>query len=129
MPTPRYRPQRPIKPPPQRAADCPKSLADNKPLADSKPHHPKPYHPKPHHPKPQWDHDGADWPHRHSSIFVHAAGLRWHVQQMGRGPVVLLIHGTSAATHSFRGLAPLLADPPPAALRIPVALRSGQSGQ
>ncbi|WP_022722301.1 alpha/beta fold hydrolase BchO [Rhodopseudomonas sp. B29] len=62
------------------------------------------------HPKPHWEHDGHDWPHRHSSSFVHAAGLRWHVQQMGRGPVVLLIHGTSAATHSFRAVAPLLAE-------------------
>ena len=28
---------------------------------------------------------------------------------MGQGPVVLLIHGTGAASHSWRGLAPLLA--------------------
>lgn len=28
---------------------------------------------------------------------------------MGAGPVVLLVHGTGAATHSFRALAPLLA--------------------
>jgi len=27
---------------------------------------------------------------------------------MGEGPVVLLIHGTGASTHSFRKLAPLL---------------------
>ncbi len=29
---------------------------------------------------------------------------------MGEGPVVLLIHGTGASTHSFRALAPLLAE-------------------
>ncbi len=38
-----------------------------------------------------------------------AGGLRWHVQVLGQGPVLLLIHGTGAATHSWRDLAPLLA--------------------
>jgi magnesium chelatase accessory protein len=56
-----------------------------------------------------WDRDGRDWPNRPSSRFVHAGGLRWHVQVMGQGPVVLLIHGTGASTHSFRALAPMLA--------------------
>jgi magnesium chelatase accessory protein len=48
------------------------------------------------------------WPNRDASRFVFAGGLRWHVQVMGTGPVVLLAHGTGAATHSWRGLAPLL---------------------
>jgi putative magnesium chelatase accessory protein len=61
------------------------------------------------HPKPCWEHEGRDWPNRHASSFVHSAGLRWHVQQMGRGPVLLLVHGTGASTHSWRALAPLLA--------------------
>ncbi|WP_041797885.1 alpha/beta fold hydrolase BchO [Rhodopseudomonas palustris] len=61
--------------------------------------------------KPRWDIEGRDWPNRDASRFVHAAGLRWHVQESGRGPVLLLIHGTSAATHSWRRLAPLLAEP------------------
>uniref|UniRef100_Q07KC8 Alpha/beta hydrolase fold n=1 Tax=Rhodopseudomonas palustris (strain BisA53) TaxID=316055 RepID=Q07KC8_RHOP5 len=61
------------------------------------------------HVKPNWDRDGHDWPNRASSRFVEAAGLRWHVQEMGQGPVVLLVHGTGAATHSWRTLAPLLA--------------------
>ncbi|CAN5905963.1 alpha/beta fold hydrolase [soil metagenome] len=56
-----------------------------------------------------WERDGRHWPHRDSSRFVDAGGLRWHVQQMGKGPVALLIHGTGAATHSWRGIAPLLA--------------------
>lgn len=56
-----------------------------------------------------WERDGCDWPHRDASRFVRAGGLRWHVQQLGRGPVVLLLHGTGSATHSWRGLAPLLA--------------------
>ena len=61
------------------------------------------------HVKPNWDRDGHDWPNRASSRFVEAAGLRWHVQEMGQGPVILLVHGTGAATHSWRTLAPLLA--------------------
>jgi magnesium chelatase accessory protein len=59
--------------------------------------------------KPSWSLDGADWPNREASRFVEAAGYRWHVQIMGRGPVALLAHGTGAATHSWRDLAPLLA--------------------
>lgn len=56
-----------------------------------------------------WSRDGADWPNRHASSFVEAGGIRWHVQRMGEGPTLLLIHGTGAATHSWRGLLPLLA--------------------
>lgn len=40
---------------------------------------------------------------------MQAAGLRWHVQVMGHGPVLLLLHGTGASTHSWRALAPQLA--------------------
>jgi len=53
--------------------------------------------------------DGAAWPNRDASRIVEAAGLRWHVQVMGEGPVMLLLHGTSASTHSWRALMPLLA--------------------
>jgi magnesium chelatase accessory protein len=59
--------------------------------------------------RPDWERDGRDWPNREASRFVTVAGVRWHVQDMGKGPVVLLIHGTAAATHSWRDLAPLLA--------------------
>jgi magnesium chelatase accessory protein len=58
---------------------------------------------------PVWETDGQDWPNKSSSRFVQAAGLRWHVQEMGRGPVLLLLHGTGAATHSWRDLLPILA--------------------
>lgn len=57
----------------------------------------------------QWDIDGRDWPHRAASRFVAAGGLRWHVQQMGAGPPLLLVHGTGSATHSWRDLMPALA--------------------
>lgn len=69
------------------------------------------------HQRLQWARDGLDWPHREASRFVQAAGLRWHIQTFepppdrrdGPAPVALLIHGTGAATHSWRGVAPLLA--------------------
>ena len=60
-------------------------------------------------PRLVWERDGADWPHRAASRFVQAGGVRWHVQQLGQGPVALLLHGTGASTHSWRDLAPLLA--------------------
>lgn len=59
---------------------------------------------------PAWEREGRDWPNRHASRFVQAAGLRWHVQVMGQGPALLLLHGTAAATHSWRDLMPLLAE-------------------
>jgi magnesium chelatase accessory protein len=61
--------------------------------------------------RPDWAVEGRDWPHREASRFVEAAGLRWHIQEFGRAeaPALLLLHGTGAATHSWRGLAPLLA--------------------
>ena len=58
---------------------------------------------------PDWQREGADWPNREASRFVDAGGLRWHVQTMGRGPALLLLHGTGASTHSWRDLMPLLA--------------------
>lgn len=59
--------------------------------------------------KPDWDEEGAGWPNRRSSQFVRAGGLRWHLQIMGSGPALLLLHGAGAATHSWRDLAPILA--------------------
>jgi len=52
----------------------------------------------------------AGWPHAKASRFIQAGGLRWHVQVMGEGAVVLLLHGTGASTHSWRALMPLLAE-------------------
>jgi magnesium chelatase accessory protein len=59
---------------------------------------------------PRWEIEGRDWPNRTASRFVEAGGLRWHVQQMGAGPTLLMLHGTGAATHSWRAFAPALAD-------------------
>lgn len=60
--------------------------------------------------RPSWLRDGADWPNRAFSRIVVAGGLRWHVQVMGSGPILLLLHGTASATHSWRRLGPLLAE-------------------
>jgi magnesium chelatase accessory protein len=57
-----------------------------------------------------WEREGRDWPNREASRFVEAGGLRWHVQVAGQGPVLLLLHGTGASTHSWRDLLPLLAE-------------------
>lgn len=62
---------------------------------------------------PEWEIEGRDWPNRQASRFVEADGYDWHLQEMGGGshttPVCLLLHGTGAATHSWRDLLPLLA--------------------
>ena len=59
--------------------------------------------------RPAWEREGRDWPNREASRFVTAGGLRWHLQRVGEGPVLLLVHGTASATHSWRALMPLLA--------------------
>ncbi|MBC7283851.1 alpha/beta fold hydrolase BchO [Hoeflea sp.] len=55
--------------------------------------------------------EGRHWPLREASRMVRVGPLEWHVQEMGApdAPVAILVHGTGAATHSFRGLMPLLA--------------------
>lgn len=58
---------------------------------------------------PDWNILGLDWPNRTASRFVRAAGLNWHVQELGQGEPMLLVHGTGASTHSWRDLAPRLA--------------------
>ncbi len=60
--------------------------------------------------KPDWAREGREWPGAEHSRFVRAGGIVWHVQMWGAGPPLLLLHGTGAATHSWRGLAPLLAE-------------------
>jgi magnesium chelatase accessory protein len=45
-----------------------------------------------------------DWPHRSHSRSVPVGGLDWHVQVLGRGPTLLLLHGTGASAHSWADL-------------------------
>lgn len=42
------------------------------------------------------------WPHADHSRFVDVRPHRWHVQEMGQGETVLLLHGASGSTHSWR---------------------------
>jgi magnesium chelatase accessory protein len=49
------------------------------------------------------------WPNGAASAVVTVGGRRWHVQRAGRGPVLLLIHGTAGATHAWRDVLPALA--------------------
>lgn len=61
-----------------------------------------------------WSREGLIWPHREASDFIRTGAVRWHVQRMGsgqrdKGPL-LLLHGTGASVHSWRGLMPLLAE-------------------
>jgi magnesium chelatase accessory protein len=50
-----------------------------------------------------------EWPFAEHSRVVDARPHRWHVQQIGSGPELLLLHGAGGATHSWRALAPRLA--------------------
>jgi magnesium chelatase accessory protein len=49
-----------------------------------------------------------DWPNRQHSQLISIGDLDWHVQLTGKGPVVLLLHGTGSSTHSWSDLVPLL---------------------
>lgn len=59
---------------------------------------------------PSWEREGVDWPHREFSRFVELNGTRWHVQVMGEGPKLVLLHGAGASSHSFRELASCFAE-------------------
>ncbi len=48
------------------------------------------------------------WPNRQISRSVEVAGLAWHVQISGKGPLILLLHGTGSSTHSWAELTPIL---------------------
>lgn len=56
-----------------------------------------------------WEAARATWPNAAHSRFVDVAPHRWHLQEAGAGPSVLLLHGAGASTHSWRALLPDLA--------------------
>lgn len=58
----------------------------------------------------RWPGDAAGWPMAERSRFVLHRPHRWHVQEAGTGPLILLIHGAGGATQSWRGVFPLLAE-------------------
>jgi magnesium chelatase accessory protein len=49
------------------------------------------------------------WPHAETSRFVDVRPHGWHLQEMGSGETLLLIHGAGGATQSWRALMPELA--------------------
>jgi len=51
----------------------------------------------------------ADWPNADLSRQVFCKPHRWHVQEAGKGPTVLLLHGAGGSVHSYRDVIPLLA--------------------
>jgi magnesium chelatase accessory protein len=56
-----------------------------------------------------WTREQHDWPMAEQSRFVISKPHKWHVQEAGTGPLVLLLHGAGGATQSWRHLFPLLA--------------------
>ncbi|MAU52453.1 MAG: magnesium chelatase [Roseovarius sp.] len=57
-----------------------------------------------------WARDLPGWPLSHLSRRVASRPHRWHVQETGTGPTLLLLHGAGASSHSFRALIPALAE-------------------
>ena len=56
-----------------------------------------------------WARDLQGWPNAALSRLVPNRPHRWHVQESGTGPLILLIHGAGGATHSWRDILPDLA--------------------
>lgn len=56
-----------------------------------------------------WRRDLPTWPNAELSRLVPQRPHRWHVQETGTGPTLLLIHGAGGATHSWRDVLPDLA--------------------
>jgi magnesium chelatase accessory protein len=55
-----------------------------------------------------WARHKADWPHAETSRFILCKPHKWHVQEAGNGPLIVLLHGAGGGTQSFRHLIPLL---------------------
>ena len=49
------------------------------------------------------------WPNADISRFARVGPHRWHLQDAGQGPCVLLLHGAGASTHTWRDILPDLA--------------------
>ncbi|WP_424966082.1 alpha/beta fold hydrolase BchO [Dinoroseobacter sp. S375] len=56
-----------------------------------------------------WDLEKRHWPHAEASRFLRVTPHQWHVQVMGQGPTLLLLHGAGASLHSFADLMTALA--------------------
>ncbi|WP_317057433.1 alpha/beta fold hydrolase BchO [Roseovarius rhodophyticola] len=56
-----------------------------------------------------WERDLPDWPLSAHSRRIRHRPHDWHVQELGEGPILLLLHGAGATTHTWRDLIPTLA--------------------
>lgn len=56
-----------------------------------------------------WTRDLPSWPHAELSRQLICRPQKWHIQETGAGPTILLLHGAGASTHSWRDLIPSLA--------------------
>ncbi|SDE21043.1 alpha/beta fold hydrolase BchO [Limimaricola pyoseonensis] len=56
-----------------------------------------------------WQRDLPAWPNHAYSRRLRCAPHDWHVQELGTGETLLLIHGAGASVHSWRDLLPALA--------------------
>lgn len=54
-----------------------------------------------------WNRHKSYWPNARFSSFIRSGPHKWHVQQTGEGPTVLMLHGAGASTHSW---APVFSD-------------------
>lgn len=57
-----------------------------------------------------WARDLPSWSHASYSRRVDLHPTRWHVQEMGEGPLILLIPGVGASVHTWRDMLPALAE-------------------
>jgi len=48
------------------------------------------------------------WPNADLSRRINGPVHRWHVQESGTGPTLLLLHGAGGSTHSYRNMIPVL---------------------
>lgn len=48
-----------------------------------------------------WARHKKNWPNSEYSEFVDIPPHRWHIQRAGEGPVIVLLHGAGASTHSW----------------------------
>lgn len=56
-----------------------------------------------------WAKEHKTWPLTQHSRFVLCKPHKWHLQDIGEGPLVLLIHGAGGSTHCWQHLIPHLA--------------------
>ena len=50
------------------------------------------------------------WPHHAASRRLRVRPHEWHIQEMGDGATLLLLHGAGASTHTWRDILPRLAE-------------------